>query len=137
MQDKPTATELLDALAVFLRDEVAPRLDGGLRFKALVGANVAGIVSREIALGAHQERAQHERLKTLLGADGAKATAPAEDEDIASCVRTLSTELCRRIDAGDADTGPWRHEVLAHLRKTVEEKLAIDNPKHPPSTRTD
>lgn len=124
MQDKPTATELLDALAVFLRDEAAPRLDGGLRFKALVGANVAGIVSREIALGAAQDRVQHERLLALLGAPpGALA------DDLAATVRDLSFELCCRIDAGDADCGPWRDEVIAHLRATVTEKLAIDNPK--------
>lgn len=124
MQDKPTATELLDALAVFLRDEVAPRLDGGLRFKALVGANVAGIVSREIALGASQDRAQFERLRALLGQPAGEQPA-----DLASTVRELSFELCRRIDAGDADSGPWRAEVLAHLRASVDEKLAIDNPK--------
>lgn len=124
MQDKPTATELLDALAVFLRDEVAPRLDGGLRFKALVGANVAGIVSREIALGASQDRAQLERLSALLGKPAAEQPA-----DLTSAVRELSFELCRRIDAGDADSGPWRAEVLAHLRASVDEKLEIDNPK--------
>lgn len=126
MQDKPTATELLDALAVFLRDELAPHLDGGLRFKALVGANVAGIVSREIALGPAHDRAQHERLSALLGH---RVEAGAMREETPVAVRELSFELCRRIDAGDADTGPWRHEVIAHLRKTVEEKLAVDNPK--------
>lgn len=124
MQDKPTATELLDALAVFLRDEVAPRLDGGLRFKALVGANVAGIVSREIALGAAQDRAQLERLERLLG-----TPAGESPEDLAAAVRDLSFDLCRRIDAGEADSGPLRDEVIAHLRATVDEKLAIDNPK--------
>lgn len=124
MQDKPTATELLDALAVFLRDEVAPRLDGGLRFKALVGANVAGIVSRELTLGPAQDRAQLERLAALLGT----TTEPGAD-DIAAQVRALSFELCRRIDAGDADSAPWRTKVIAHLRRTVEEKLAVDNPK--------
>jgi ethanolamine utilization microcompartment shell protein EutL len=125
MQDKPTATELLDALAVFLRDEAAPRLEGALRFKALVGANVAGIVSREIALGAAQDRAQHARLVALLrGGD-----SPAEVHDLAAAVRDLSFELCRRIDAGEADSGPWREEVLAHLRATVDEKLAVDHPK--------
>jgi hypothetical protein len=124
MQDKPTATELLDALAVFLRDEVAPRLDGGLRFKALVGANVAGIVSRELTLGPAQDRAQLERLAALLGL----ASDPATD-DVATRVRDLSFELCRRIDSGQADQGPWRSQVIDHLRQSVEEKLAIDNPK--------
>jgi hypothetical protein len=125
MQDKPTSIELLEALAAFLRDEVAPRLDGGLRFKALVGANVAGIVAREIALGPEQDRAQLARLAGLLGEDA----ATLGQEDVAARVRDLSFELCRRIDAGDADTGPWRDDVLAHLRACVAEKLAVDNPK--------
>jgi len=125
MQDKPSSIELLEALAAFLREEVAPRLDGGLRFKALVGANVAGIVAREIALGPQQDLAQLERLAALLGED----PNGIQGEDIAACVREWSHELCRRIDAGEADSGPWREQLLAHLQSCVNEKLAIDNPK--------
>ena len=125
MQDQPSAIELLEALGAFLREEVAPRLDGGLRFKALVGANVAGIVAREIALGAAQDRAQAGRLWKLLGRDG----APPEGSDFAALSRELSRELTRHICEGDADADPWRAEVLAHLRETVREKLAVDNPK--------
>src|SRR5688572_554628 len=115
MQDKPTSVELLEALAVFLREEVAPKLEGGLRFKAIVGANVAGIVAREIALGPGQDRAQLGRLAVLLGEEVA-SVAP---ENVADQVRAWSFELCRRIDAGEADDGPWRDELLAHLRSGV------------------
>lgn len=125
MQDKPTSTELLEALAAFLREEVAPRLEGGLRFKALVGANVAGIVAREIALGPAQDRAQLERLAALLDRDH----HDVPPEDVAGTVREWSHELCRRIDAGEADDGPWRDRLLDHLRACVSEKLAVDNPK--------
>ena len=125
MQDKPTSIELLEALAVFLREEVAPRLEGGLRFKAIVGANVAGIVAREIALGPGQDRAQLARLAALLGND----VASVVPERTAEQVREWSFELCRRIDAGEAEEGPWRAELLAHLKACVDEKLAVDNPK--------
>lgn len=125
MQDRPSAIELLEALGAFLREEVAPRLDGGLRFKALVGANVAGIVAREIALGPVQDRAQTERLWRLLG----RAGTPPADGDFAALSRELSYELTRRICEGDADAGPWRVEVMEHLREAVKEKLAVDNPK--------
>lgn len=125
MQDKPTSGELLEALAAFLREEVAPRLEGGARFKALVGANVAGIVAREIALGPAQDRAQLARLGALLGRDAGEVDPDA----LADTVRDWSFELCRRIDAGDADEGPWRADVLAHLRACVDEKLAVDNPR--------
>ncbi|MFN2377082.1 MAG: DUF6285 domain-containing protein [Candidatus Binatia bacterium] len=125
MQDKPTAIELLEALAAFLREEVAPRLGGGLRFKALVGANAAGIVAREMALGPAQDRAQQARLAALLGREAELVS----DEESAALVREMSFELCRRIDAGDADSGPWREQLLAHLRAVVAEKLAVDNPR--------
>jgi hypothetical protein len=125
MQDKPTSIELLEALTAFLREEVAPKLEGGLRFKAIVGANVAGIVAREIALGPAQDRAQLARLAALLGEDSTLVAS----EDVAERVRERSFELCRRIDAGEADEGAWRAELLAHLRASVDEKLAVDNPK--------
>lgn len=125
MQDKPSAAELLDALAAFLREEVAPKLEGGVRFKALVGANVATIVAREIRLGPEQDRVQLERLATLLGKDAAGIA----DADVADAVRGWSWELCRRIDAGEADAGPWQDQVLEHLRAGVAEKLAVDRGK--------
>lgn len=125
MQDKPSAAELLDALAAFLREEVAPRLEGGVRFKALVGANVATIVAREIRLGPEQDRVQLARLGALLGNDAAAIA----DADVAETVRGWSWELCRRIDAGEADAGPWRDQVLEHLRAVVAEKLAVDRGK--------
>jgi len=125
MQDRPAAAELLEALSVFLSEEVAPRLDGGARFKALVAANVAGIASREVSLGPGQDRAQLVRLRALLGAEA----TPEDEKATATRVRELSFELCRRIDAGEAEEGPWREQVLAHLRACVAEKLAVDNPK--------
>lgn len=125
MQDRPGAIELLEALGAFLREDVAPKLEGSLRFKAIVGANVAGIVAREIALGAAQDRAQTERLWKLLGREG----SPPVGADFALLARELSYELTRHINEGDADAGPWRAQVLAHLRETVREKLAVDNPR--------
>ena len=31
---------------------------------------------------------------------------------------------------GDADAGPWRSAVVAHVRQTVEDKLRVANPKY-------
>ncbi|HEY2773943.1 MAG TPA: DUF6285 domain-containing protein [Candidatus Binatia bacterium] len=135
MQDKPTAIELLEALEAFLREEVAPHVEGGLRFKVLVATNVAGIIARELALAGSQDRAQRERLTALLDRAGARdrGSRPdkpaASNEDTAAAVRRLFFELCERIDGGEADEGPWREQVLAHLRACVAEKLAVDNPK--------
>ncbi len=54
---------------------------------------------------------------------------PAEHAAVARRLRERTEELCERIRRGDADGGPWRAAVLAHLRQTVTEKLAVANPK--------
>ncbi|WP_433677764.1 DUF6285 domain-containing protein [Nocardia sp. CA-119907] len=59
MQYRPTAAELLAALAELLEDTLLPALDPALRHQARVGANIARIVQRELELG--DEAAQHER----------------------------------------------------------------------------
>ncbi len=48
---RPTASELLDAVAGFLTDDVMPATTGQLAFHARVAANVLGIVAREMELG--------------------------------------------------------------------------------------
>jgi hypothetical protein len=125
VQDRPDASELLAALAAFLEADVLPRLEGRARFHGLVAANVCGIVGRELTLAPAQREAEIARLCALLGRidDG----RPGADR--AALVHTLNEELVARIDAGEADAGPWRREVFRHLRATVRERLAIDNPK--------
>jgi hypothetical protein len=125
MHDQPAATELLEAVAAFLENVVVPKLEGGRRFHAIVAANAVRIVAREIELGPATERTRAERLWALLGNEG----APPAGTDAAELVRELSTELCTRIEAGDADEGPWRREVLEHLKHSVREQLAVDNPR--------
>ena len=46
-----TASELIDAVATFLKDEVSPTLSGRLAFHARVAVNVLELVKRELALG--------------------------------------------------------------------------------------
>jgi len=125
MSGSPSAVDLLEALCAYLREEAVPELSGATRFKALVAANVATIVAREIRLGPVAAKAEQVRLEALLGCgenDGSEAT-------LAEQLRGLNHELVERIRRGDADAGPWRARVLDHLRKTVADRLAIDNPK--------
>jgi hypothetical protein len=42
----------------------------------------------------------------------------------------MGEELSTRIRAGDADSGSWRAEVLNVVRKSVEDKLRIANPRY-------
>lgn len=125
MQDRPDATELLRAMQSFLETEVLPQLKGRARFHGLVSSNVCGIVAREIELGPAQREQEIARLLALL--DLEDLDKPGADR--ARLVAKLNHELVARIEAGEADDGTWRTAVFAHLRETVREKLAIDNPK--------
>ena len=128
MQDRPDAQELLAAVRAFLEEQVVPALEGTRQFHARVAANVLAIVGRELAVGEETLRAEWQRLARLLGTpvheppDGAGALAAA--------VRELNGRLAERIRAGDADDGAWPADVLAHLRATSAERLAIANPKY-------
>ena len=125
MQDRPTAVELLDAVRGFVERAVIPALDGTARFHARVAANVLAIVARELQLADGHLAAEWQRLDALLGA----APLPAESAERRAALRQRTVELCDRIRAGEADDGPFRAALLAHLAATVREKLAIANPK--------
>ena len=124
MQDLPSASELLEAIAAFLQEDAAEELSPRKRFFALVSANVARIVAREIELSPAQLERECSELWSLLAKAG---QVPAQRERRALALE-LNRELCRRIRAGDADAEPWRSRVLAHLRAQVADKLAIANP---------
>jgi hypothetical protein len=112
IQDRPTAAELLEAVAGFLELDAAPELDARLRFHARVAANVLRIVAREWELGPGQRERQRELLAGLLGRDA----APEE----------LWAELARAIRAGALDGR--RAEVAAALREITAQRLAIASP---------
>lgn len=127
MQDRPTACELLRAVREFLEADVLPGLEGRRRFHGLVAANVLAIVERELGAEEAQLEAQWARLAALPGMEAGglpRGTAALRDH-----VRALETRLVERIRAGEADAGPLGTAVRAHVRTTVEEKLAIANPR--------
>jgi hypothetical protein len=127
MQDRPDAAELLNAVRAFLEEQVVPALEGTRQFHARVAANVLAIVGRELELGEDALRAEWQRLGALLG----DSEAPPEGMPLlAAAVRRRNEVLAARIRGGDADAGSWRAEVVAHLRATSAERLAIANPKY-------
>lgn len=123
MQDKPAAEELLEALAQFLDAEVVPAFEGRRRFHAIVAANVARIVAREIRLGPEQTKQEYAALCDLLG------KSPTDPAPTAATLAELNAELCTRINEGAADHGDDRRRLIDFLRSVVAAKLAIDNPK--------
>src|SRR4051812_24551686 len=72
---RPTAIELAAAIEDFLRREAVPALEGRLAFQALVAANAAAILQRELAAGPDAEAAHQRRLLTLGAADDAALAA--------------------------------------------------------------
>jgi hypothetical protein len=128
MQDRPDVRELLEAVRGFLEQQAVPALEGTRQFHARVAANVLAIVGRELADGERSLRVEWERLVDLLGVAG--ADAPRDAAALLAAVRALNIELAARIRAGAADAGPWRARVIAHLKRTAEDRLAIANPRY-------
>jgi hypothetical protein len=115
-QDRPTAAELLAAVADFLREEATPALDRaepGLGFQMRVAANSLAILEREARLGPAADAREHQRLARLLGRDGT--------------LEELNRELARQLRAGLRDERDAN--LMAHLEATIADKIAIANPK--------
>jgi hypothetical protein len=115
-QDRPTASELLAAIADLLREEATPALDKAdprLGFQMRVAANSLAILEREASLGPAADARERERLVKLLGHDGT--------------LEDLNRELARQLRAGERDERDTA--LMAHLEATIADKIAIANPK--------
>jgi hypothetical protein len=106
-------TVLLEAAAKFLEAELMPTLDGYYRFETRVTVNVLNTVRRELQMRDSQAGSERERLVALLGHDGD--------------VETLSWELADRIREGSI--GLNDASLRAHIRQSLADALAINNPK--------
>jgi len=58
MQDQPTPVELINAVAEFLRADVAPQLSGHAAFKLRVGLNALDLVVRQLTHEASGDAAE-------------------------------------------------------------------------------
>jgi len=127
MQDRPTVPELLQAARDFLAQELLPTVaDPRLRYHLQIALNVLRIVEREAPGEQSRLRAEHGALRDLLGLEPA---APPEDPALLRAeVLEANRALCERIRRGEADGGPWRPRVLAHVEAAVDAKLAVNNP---------
>jgi hypothetical protein len=115
-QDRPTAAELLAAIADFLREEATPALDKAeprLGFQMRVAVNSLAILEREVRLGPAADAREQARLTKLLGRD-----APLD---------ALNRELARQLRSGERDESDTA--LMAHLEATIADKIAIANPK--------
>jgi uncharacterized protein DUF6285 len=114
MQDEPTPTELIKAVADFLRTEIMPAIKGHNAFKLRVGINALDLVSRQLALEGPSDAAEAIRLKALLGIDGS--------------VMELNRALAEKIARGEMDLKT--PGLKDHLWQTTLAKLAVDQPNY-------
>jgi len=107
----PTAEELRLALA---NVEAGPAGDARAAFIARVADNARATLEREAALWPAAETAAIERLRVLLGLDGD--------------FETLNAKLCARLR--DGRLSPLDPAVLAHLKASALDQVAIDQPSY-------
>jgi hypothetical protein len=126
MFDHPTAAELIGAARMQLEQQVIPNIaEPRLRFQTLVAANVLAIVERELMIGEAHLAAAWQRAASLLG----DTADPPAGEALRAAVATQARQLCEDIRAGRYDEKPQQQALLAHLRHTAEEELAVANPR--------
>ena len=114
MQDTPHPTEVLAAVARFLKETVAAETKGHTSFNARVAANALEMMARQLTLSPQAETQERARLVELLGHDGELAE--------------LNAELSRRIGSGEID--PESPPVREHLWRVTLDKLAVDQPTY-------
>lgn len=115
-QRLPPTDALLRAATDYLEHELLPTLAGYHRFQTRVSVNVLRIVARELEQAAASDAAERARLAALLG-------TPHDGRDTAALDADLTTTINTGRIALDAPG------LVEHLRQTLADALAIDNPK--------
>jgi len=113
MQDRPTAPELLDAMAADLYSEVREWVPRERRFRVLVLANLCAVIARELRAGEEPSRRDLELFNALSG-------SPADD------TRDAAAALASAIRRGDLDER--LPEAMDGLREHVARKLEVARP---------
>jgi hypothetical protein len=114
MQDEPTPTELIKAVANFLRNDIAPAISGHNAFKLRVAINALDLVTRQLTLEQGSDAAEAARLSRLLGMQGSLAE--------------LNRALADRIANRELDL--QTPGLSDHLWQTTMDKLAVDQPNY-------
>lgn len=122
MQDRPTAPEILEAMAAKLFGEVRDWVPRERRFQVLVLANLCAVIARELRAGAGPSLADVSLFRSLAGTERPEPTV----EDAEGAARKAAAELGAAIRRGELDDS--LPEVLAGLRQHVRRKLEVARP---------
>ena len=111
-EDKPTMTELVEAVREFLETRIMNMIDEHTAYHTRVAVNVLKMVERELESSPTLELEEIERLKGVMAFDGT--------------LQDQNRELCRRIREGEIDLQDPK--LVKHLKQTTLGKLSVDNP---------
>ena len=114
MQDEPTPTELIKAVADFLRNDILAMISGHNAFKLRVAINILDLVTRQLTLEQGGDAAEAARLAKLLGMEGS--------------LTDLNRALAEKIANGEVDLAT--PGLSDHLWQTTLAKLAVDQPSY-------
>lgn len=114
MQDEPSALAILENTIRHLREKALPALEGRAQFEMRVTISALDLVRREFSLKPASDAAELARLKALLNQEGD--------------LHALNQALADAIGAGRMDEET--PGLMAHLRATAIEKLAVDQPSY-------
>lgn len=121
MQDRPTAAEVLVTIGEYLDEEVLPAVEGALRYKTLVAANLIKVLERELAVGDGPQRRERERLAVLLG-------VTADGEDLTGDLLRLNAELQARLRAPELPSREFLLAARDALEASALDNLAVNKP---------
>jgi hypothetical protein len=123
MQDRPTAPELLDAMAAKLFGEVREWVPRERRFQILVLANLCAVIARELRAGAEPSLADVRLFRELLEVSPEPMPAP---EDAWEAARAAAGELATAIRRGELDSR--LPAAISRLREHAARKLEVARP---------
>lgn len=123
MKCSPEASGLLAIARETFIAQLLPALPENVRYTALMVANAMAIARRDIETGEASARAELRRLRVLFS----EASSEPDADQLRGTVADYNRRLVQAIRAGRYDSD--NAALLEHLRRTIEEKLAISNPK--------
>lgn len=129
MQQRPSQSVLLQAIARFLISDVYPSIpDKRLNFRVLIAAHLANMVSAEIESEHALIEAELARLTELMPDAPAAHRAAQSDAQRLQLLSELNAELAERIRQGRLSPQA-RRRALSHVKESLLRSLAVDNPR--------
>ena len=125
MQYEPTSPAILNAVASFLMEHVAPTIEEpALAYRLRIAAHLAQVVARELERTDLAEAGELERLRALLQAEGEEPLTCGERR---SAIKELNEMLAHNLRAGvEAER---IGDVLRHLKKTLQDQVQVLDPR--------